>query len=50
MCTAGRREVLYDVKSQVYTGTHIYTRGKIQSEEGETFYVLISSKIADDRR
>lgn len=40
-------EKLYVIKSFSYTGTLIYTKGKIDRREGEEFfYVLVSAKIA----
>ena len=41
------REKLYVIKSFNYTGTLIYTKGKIDREgDQEFFYVFISAKIA----
>lgn len=38
---------LYVIKSFSFTGTLIYTKGKIDREEGrEYFYILISAKVA----
>jgi hypothetical protein len=42
-----RTEKLYVIKSFNYSGTLIYTKGKIAREpEGEVFYVLVSAKVA----
>jgi hypothetical protein len=42
-----RTETLYVIKSFNYSGTLIYTKGKIAREpEGEVFYVLVSAKVA----
>lgn len=41
------REKLYVIRSSSYTGTPIYTKGKIDHQgDEEIFYVLISAKIA----
>jgi hypothetical protein len=41
-----RREKLYVIRSFNFSGTLIYTKGKIAREpEGEVFYVLVSAKI-----
>ena len=41
----GKREYLYIVIGQSYSGLVIYTKGKIRKENGEeTLYLLISSK------
>lgn len=41
------REKLYVIKSFSFTGTLIYTKGKIDRQgRKEVFYVLISSKVA----
>jgi hypothetical protein len=41
------REKLYVIKSSSFTGTLIYTKGKIDRQGGqEFFYILISAKIA----
>lgn len=40
-------EKLYIIKSLSYRGTYIYTKGTIvRHEEGDVFYILVSSKIA----
>ena len=42
-------EKLYVIKSFSYTGTKVYTKGKIDHEgDFEYFYVLISAKIDQD--
>jgi len=42
-----RRERLYVIRSFSYSGTLIYTKGKIgRARDGPVLYVLISSKIA----
>lgn len=41
------REKLYVIKSFSFSGTLIYTKGKIDRRDGEeTFYVLISAKVS----
>ncbi|RIK64245.1 MAG: hypothetical protein DCC65_14605 [Planctomycetota bacterium] len=41
----GRQETLYVISSTTWSGTPVYTKGKISSEpEGDRFYVMISSK------
>ena len=41
------RKKIYVIKSSNFTGTLIYTKGKIDRKgDEEVFYVLISSKIA----
>lgn len=43
---SGRQEKLYVIRSFNFSGTLIYTKGKIAREpEGEVFYVLISAKV-----
>jgi hypothetical protein len=42
-------ERLYVIKGLTFDGLDIYTKGKIQTEEGiDIFYVLISSKRSTD--
>jgi hypothetical protein len=44
-----QRENLYVIKGLTFDGLSIYTKGKIQNENGtEVFYVLISSKRSTD--
>jgi hypothetical protein len=46
---AFRRERFYVIKSKNFTGTQIYTKGKIDRSSGQDrFYILISSKIDED--
>jgi len=41
----GLKEYLYVIVSSTYSGTLIYTKGKIKKRNNEdTFYILISSK------
>jgi hypothetical protein len=43
----GRREPMYVIESPSFCGVWIYTKGVIRRKDaGETFYVLVSSKIA----
>jgi hypothetical protein len=38
-------EYLYVIRAETFSGTLLYTKGKIiQSEESEQFYILISAK------
>jgi hypothetical protein len=44
----GQRETLYVIESRNWSGTLIYTKGKITREpDGDRFYVLISSKKSE---
>lgn len=42
-----RKEKLYVIKSFDFSGTLIYTKGKIvRQDDEETFYIFVSSKVS----